>query len=246
MAAKNARKRGQLHLGTSGFAYPAWKPGFYPAKLPARSMLAYYATQFSSVEINYTFRTLPSDKTLAAWRDATPEDFVFALKAPMRITHILRLAKAGGAVAQFLRTVAPLGPRTGPILFQCPPNLAFDEARVVAFVKTLPRGLRFAFEFRHPSWTAARDLLESTGAGWCVAETDEETAADDAIDRGPFAYLRLRKSRYAPRELRRWADRIAGALRDGRDVYGYFMHEDTGNGPRYARRLAKLIGDASA
>ncbi len=245
MTPKRGQERGRLFVGTSGFAYPAWKPGFYPAELPAKSMLAYYATQFPSVEINYTFRSLPSEKTLAAWRDATPPDFVFALKAPMRITHILRLAGAADAVAQFLATLAPLGPRTGPILFQCPPNLAFDEARVAAFVGTLPRGLWFAFEFRHPSWTAARAMLEKAGAGWCVAETDEDAAADDSIASGPFVYLRLRKTKYAPRELKRWADRIAAALSDGRDVHCYFMHEDTGNGPRYAKKLAALVAASS-
>src|SRR5437762_14037610 len=116
---------GRLHVGTSGFAYQEWKGPFYPKALPQRRMLAYYAERFDSVEINYSFRRRPSELALAAWREATPEGFVFALKAHQRITHWLRLASAEEAVGAFLDEALGLGDRLGPILFQCPPTLQY-------------------------------------------------------------------------------------------------------------------------
>src|SRR5437763_9048177 len=112
---------GTLHLGTSGFAYPEWKGVFYPEDSKPRDMLPYYASRFRSVEINYTFRRQPSEKTLDTWREHTPEGFSFALKANQRITHTLRLRDADDSVSFFLDRVGRLGDRLGPILFQCPP-----------------------------------------------------------------------------------------------------------------------------
>src|SRR5215472_6813233 len=119
-----------LYAGTSGFAYTAWKPAFYPAKLPSNQFLKHYATRLNCVEINYTFRRLPSAGTLAAWVQATAPGFVFAVKANMRITHILRLKNAGEATELFFRMIDPLrtSRRLGPVLFQLPPNLKCDVA----------------------------------------------------------------------------------------------------------------------
>src|SRR5713226_3056549 len=118
-----------LYAGTSGFAYPAWKPGFYPAKMPSNQFLKHYAGRLNCVEINYTFRRLPSASTLANWVEATGSGFVFAVKAHMRITHILRLKNAEAATELFLKMIDPLrsARRLGPILFQTPPNLRGDE-----------------------------------------------------------------------------------------------------------------------
>ena len=107
-----------LFAGTSGFAYSTWKPGFYPAKLPAKGFLKHYAERLNSVEINYTFRRLPARATLASWVEATPAGFVFAVKANQRITHILRLKNAGEATEVFFRAIDPLrsARRLGPVL----------------------------------------------------------------------------------------------------------------------------------
>jgi uncharacterized protein YecE (DUF72 family) len=241
LVATAARPRGALFLGTSGFSYDEWKGAFYPASVKAKDRLAFYATRFTSTEINYTFRRTPSEKTLAAWRAATPDGFVFAVKAHMRITHVLRLVDAGDAAVRFLDALAPLGPRLGPILFQCPPNLAFDATRLSAFLAALPTGRRYVFEFRHASWDAAKPLLAARGAAWCVAETDDDPAPSDALSSGPFHYLRLRKTTYAPAALRRWAERVAAALVESRDVHCYFKHEDEAKGPKYATSLAKMV-----
>src|ERR1035438_5739483 len=143
-----------LFAGTSGFAYPAWKPAFYPAKLPAKGFLAYYSERLNCVEINYTFRRLPAASTLEAWVGATRSGFVFAVKANMRITHILRLKNAEQATDIFLKAIDPLrtSRRLGPVLFQLPPNMKCDAAVLRDYLALLPNGMRYAFEFRHESW----------------------------------------------------------------------------------------------
>src|SRR6266540_5630090 len=164
---------GTLYLGTSGYAYAEWKGVFYPDELKSREMLSYFASRFRSVEINYTFRRHPSEKTLAQWREQTPEEFAFTLKAHQNITHRHRLADAAEPVAFFLERAALLGDRLGTILFQCPPSLRFDRDRLLAFLDVLPGGGRYAMEFRHPSWEEARPVLVERGVAWCMAETDE-------------------------------------------------------------------------
>src|SRR5690242_14981906 len=146
----------KLYAGTSGFAYTSWKPAFYPAKLPSSGFLKHYATRLNCVEINYTFRRLPSPSTLAAWVEATPAGFVFAVKANMRITHILRLKNANQATELFFKMIDPLrtSRRLGPVLFQLPPALKCDVALLTDYLALLPEGMRYAFEFRHPSWLA--------------------------------------------------------------------------------------------
>jgi len=230
---------GSLYLGTSGFAYDEWKGSFYPEGLRSRDMLSFYASRFPSVEINYTFRRNPAEKTLHSWREQTPERFVFTLKANQRITHTLRLDDADEAVSFFLERARRLGDRLGPILFQCPPSLRYDRALIERFLGGLPPMLA-AMEFRHPSWEEARDLLTDQGVAWCVAETDEKAPAGPPWE--PFGYLRLRKTTYTNEELTAWADLIGPALADGRDVYCYFKHEEHGDAPAFAARLGELLG----
>src|SRR5208283_3109742 len=143
-----------LFVGTSGFAYPAWKPDFYPARLPANQFLKHYATRLNCVEINYTFRSLPAPATLASWVEATPPGFVFAVKANQRITHILRLKNAEQATEVFFRAIVPL---------------------LADYLALLPKDIRHAFEFRNTSWLAepVYDLLRQHGMALCVAESEK-------------------------------------------------------------------------
>ena len=145
----------RLYSGTSGFAYPSWKPEFYPEKLPSKKFLSYYSERLNAVEVNYTFRRLPSVSTLENWVNQTRAGFVFPLKAHMRITHIQRL-KPSEFTEVFFRAIEPLrtARRLGPVLFQLPPALKCDEALLADFLATLPRDIRCAFEFRHASWLA--------------------------------------------------------------------------------------------
>jgi uncharacterized protein YecE (DUF72 family) len=143
----------RLFSGTSGFAYASWKPDFYPAKLPQKDFLRHYASRLNAVEINYTFRRLPSAATLESWVDATPDHFRFTVKAHQRITHIQRL-KPSEFTDVFFRAIDPLraSGRLGAVLFQLPPNLKCDSALLESFVSTLPEDISCAFEFRNTSW----------------------------------------------------------------------------------------------
>jgi uncharacterized protein YecE (DUF72 family) len=228
---------GSVYVGTSGFDYPEWKGSFYPSTLKRREMLPFYAERFRSVEINYTFRREPTADVLRAWRAATREGFLFALKAHQRITHWQRLSAADHAVDRFLALARTLEDRLGPILFQLPPNLTADRDLLRRFLDRLPDDLRVAFEFRHPSWRAAAPLLAERGVAWCLAETDAQPFRDTALPPGPYVYLRLRRTTYGRADLTAWAERIREASSAGRDVFCYFKHEEAGAGAEFAGAL---------
>jgi len=238
---------GTLHLGTSGFAYDEWAHGvFYPEGLKQKERLTYYSSQLSSVEINYTFRRFPLEKTLATWREQAAEGFTFTLKANQRITHFKRLADTDEDVRDFLKAGQGLGDKLGCVLFQCPPSLLYDRALIESFVGYLPPGPpRFAMEFRHPSWVEARELLLDQGVAWCVAETDDRDPKPEDLSWEPVGYLRLRKTEYTDEELTTWAERIGPALGAGADVFCYFKHEDEGASPKMAKRLEAIAGSHS-
>jgi uncharacterized protein YecE (DUF72 family) len=229
-----------LFAGTSGFAYPTWKPNFYPPKLPAKDFLKHYATRLNAVEINYTFRQLPKATTLENWINATPEGFSFACKAHQRITHILRLRESEFTEV-FFKAIDPLRAtrRLGPVLFQLAPNLKADLPMLTAFVEKLPRDIRCAFEFRNKSWLMDEvyRLFEKHGIALCLAESDK-FEVPEVVTAG-FVYVRLRKEDYSLEERVEVAERVRGMLAGGRDVYVFFKHEDTPAGAVYAEELLK-------
>jgi len=231
-----------LFSGTSGFAYPSWKPDFYPPKLAAKDFLKYYATRLNSVEVNYTFRQLPKATTLENWVAATPDGFSFALKAHQRITHFNRLAQTEFNEL-FFRAIDPLraARRLGPVLFQLPPNFKSDVPLLTAFLAKLPEDIRCAFEFRNASWLTddVYRLLEKHRVALCLAES-ERFEVPEVVTAG-FVYVRLRKEEYTPEERAEIADRVKRLLSDGRDVYCFFKHEDTPAGAVYAEELACTI-----
>jgi len=233
----------QLYTGTSGFAYPNWKPRFYPADLPEKKFLEHYASRLRSVEINYTFRRLPAAGTLENWVKATPAGFRFACKANQRITHIQRLKDVSSAVELFLRSIDPLrsARRLGPILFQLPPNLKFDMALLGDFLKLLPADLRFTIEFRHPSWLvdSVYDALKKQNISLCVVESERLEIPE--VITADFVYYRLRKSEYSEEERKAIAERAGELLAQAKDLYLYFKHEETPEGALYAEELAARL-----
>ena len=230
-----------LFVGTSGFAYPAWKPGFYPAKLPANQFLRHYAERLNCVEINYTFRRLPAATTLAAWVEATPAGFVFAVKANMRITHILRLRNAEQATEVFLKAIDPLrtSRRLGPVLFQLPPQMKCDVGLLRSYLGLLPTGMRYAFEFRHASWLVDEvyDELRRNNVSLCVAESEKLEVPE--VITADFVYYRLRKPEYTEEDVDALAARARELLATGRDLYLMFKHEETPAGALNAELLLK-------
>jgi uncharacterized protein YecE (DUF72 family) len=230
-----------LYAGTSGFAYPAWKPGFYPAKTPANQFLKHYAARLNCVEINYTFRRLPSASTLQNWVEQTPAGFVFAVKANMRITHIQRLRNASDATELFLKMIDPLrsSRRLGPILFQLPPAVKCDVALLRDYLALLPKDLRYAFEFRHASWLtdAVYDALRERNVSLCVAESERLEVPE--VITADFVYYRLRKPEYTPEDVASFAARSRELLATGRDLYLMFKHEESPEGALNAEMLLK-------
>jgi uncharacterized protein YecE (DUF72 family) len=217
--------------GTSGWAYPSWKPDFYPPKLASAKFLSHYATRLNTVEVNYTFRRFPTEKLLRGWIDATPGGFQFAIKAHQKITHIARLRDVADFTSDFVRSLQPLDEekKLGPVLFQLPPFLKCDVGLLNEFLATLPRSLRIAFEFRNVSWFSddVYAALRNANAALCNAESEKLETPD--VQTADFAYLRLRKEEYSVKERKALEERIA-KLGSAGDVYVYFKHEDTPEG----------------
>ena len=233
----------ELYAGTSGWAYPSWKPDFYPAKLAQAKFLQYYSTQLNAVEVNFTFRQLLKETTAQKWIEATPAGFRLSIKAHQVITHVKRLKGTEEFVPRFLSTIEAIAraEKLGPLLFQLPPNMKADAARFKEFLAILPRAVPSAFEFRHVSWFADEifDLLKSGNRALCVAETEERTTPD--VVTADFCYYRYRKPSYAPEERHAMIDRIGEHLGQGRNVFAYFKHEETPEGAMYAVELLKEV-----
>jgi uncharacterized protein YecE (DUF72 family) len=213
----------RLYVGTSGFSYASWKPGFYPADAKPRDFLRHYAERLPTVELNATFYRLPWEEQLAAWAEQTPPAFRFAVKMNRRITHHGRLE----LIPTFCERVRTLGERLGPILVQLPPSRPRDDGLLRLYLDSLDPELRFAFEFRHDSWEGA-DLGPHAFVGSVEGEA-------------PFRYLRLREPPYEEEVLAGWAERLRPLLENGIEVYAYFKHEDEPEAPAYAQRLLELL-----
>src|SRR5438552_2369276 len=200
----------QLYTGTSGWAYPSWKPAFYPAKLAAAKFLQHYAGRLNTVEVNYSFRHFVAEKTLANWIAATPEGFKFSFKAHQRITHIKRLKDAAEDARGFLSSLQSISDagKLGMVLFQLPPFLKCDTGLLQGFLDGLPRAGRFAFEFRHASWFAEEvfGILRHRSAAMCVAESEKLETPD--VTTADFCYYRLRKPEYSPEEREEIGERL--------------------------------------
>jgi uncharacterized protein YecE (DUF72 family) len=158
-----ARSQGEIRIGVSGWTYAPWRGVFYPKKLPQKQELAYASRQFRAIEINGTFYRLQRPEDFARWRDETPEDFVFAVKAPRYITHILRLRGFEAPLANFLASgLLRLGPKLGPILWQFPPSMKFDPEAFESFLAALPHDAEQTGEVarRRDDWLNGRDWVE--------------------------------------------------------------------------------------
>jgi uncharacterized protein YecE (DUF72 family) len=216
-----------LHVGTSGWAYPEWKPAFYPDGLQQSRFLAHYSSILSACEINATHYRLQPDDVVARWAAQTPEGFRFAAKAHRRLTHMRTLPPAGGGdafLARFLESLTPLGARLGAVLLQFPPTRERDDGALAAMLACLPPGLPVALEFRHESWLdpAVEERAAAAGGTICVGET--AGAVLPRLPEGPLAYVRLRADRYTPEARDGWRDLLEREAAD-RPVYAFAKHE---------------------
>jgi uncharacterized protein YecE (DUF72 family) len=228
-------------IGTSGYNYPEWKGSFYPADLSAAKMLPYYAERFSTVEINYTFYRMPTEKILANWAAQVPAGFRFTLKAPRRITHDAKLVGCEDLTGAFCRVAETLGPKLGALLFQLPPNQKKDLPRLEAFLDTLPPKAPAAFEFRHASWfdDSVFAALKQRNKALCVADSEKlSTPVEVTAD---YGYFRLRDEGYQSKDIENWGLKIAALQSRCKDIYVYFKHEEEGKGPAFAHELMKHL-----
>ncbi|HTW47519.1 MAG TPA: DUF72 domain-containing protein [Acidobacteriaceae bacterium] len=245
MKSPQAAAGGPVYVGCSGWAYSTWKPEFYPAGVPSKRFLEHYATRLNSVEVNYTFRSLPSAATVAAWLAQTGPGFRFSFKAPQRITHIRRLKACAAELQAFAEALSPVAQakRMGLVLFQLPPNMKADVERLTAFLdEAKTTRLRMAFEFRHPSWfeEATYRVLRRHKAALCVAESDELETPD--AETAPFACYRLRKSEYSAERLKAVAELLMKRAQGG-EVFAYFKHEDEPTGALRAASVLRMLGE---
>ena len=234
----------ELFVGTSGWAYPSWKPAFYPEKLAQTKFLTYYSGQLNTVEVNLTFRQLLKDTTAQKWIAQTPERFRFGIKAHQVITHIKRLKNTDDFVPRFFSTIEPLAQagKLGPVLFQLPPNMKAEPKLLEEFLRTLPKGVQIAFEFRHESWFADDIFacLKQHNRALCVAETEERVTPD--VLTADFVYYRYRKPEYSGEERQAMVRRMHDHMAAGHDVFAYFKHEETPQGAIYAVELLNEAG----
>lgn len=228
----------RLHVGTSGYSYAEWKGTFYPEGMPAAKMLAFYAARFETVEINATFYRMPQPSMFEKWMAQVPPAFLFALKAPQRITHQKKLTDVNDDVAYFYRVAATLGDRLGPLLFQLPPFARKDVPRLRDFLAMLPPGPRVAMEFRHASWCddEVYACLRERDAAICLSDTDEvEDPSSLVVPTASWGYLRLRRTEYRGTMLQEWRARIEA--QPWNEAFVFFKHEDEGKGPKFAREF---------
>ena len=255
----------QIRVGIGGWSYEPWRQTFYPKDLPQKRELHYASRHVSAIEINSTFYRLQTPSVFAKWRDDTPNDFLFSIKAPRYIMHRRALATAGEALERFLNSgIDELGSKLGPILWQLPPEKAFNPEDTEHFLRMLPgsvgtASLRHAVEVRHESFRCEQfiELARRCGIAIVHAHSHEYPAIADVT--GDFVYARLREcaasepTGYAPEALQTWASRAkrwakgkaAGDLplicepiaASKRDVFIYFINGAKERAPAAAMAL---------
>jgi uncharacterized protein YecE (DUF72 family) len=243
--------RGQIHVGCSGWVYKHWRGILYPEGLAQKRWFERYAEEFDTVEINASFYRLPLASTFEGWRNKAPLGFRYAVKVNRFITHMKKLLDCEDAVDQFIALARPLGDKLGPLLYQLPPSLKVDLARLEKFLERLPEDLNHVFEFRNKSWyeAATYELLERYGASFCVHDMPGSTSERIAV--GAAAYVRFHGGegkywgRYSDEGLLGWTDWIVDQARRGRSVWCYFNNDMHGHAIDDARTLKSMVRQMS-
>ena len=207
-----------MHVGTSGWSYPSWKPDFYPAGTESKDFLRFYAERFSTVELNTTGYRLPAEEQFRRWAEQTPPGFRFAPKLAGNRPRLL---------ADYAARVRTLGDRLGPTRVQL--ISARDDGMIELILGSLDPDMNVAFDLAHPSWDGIEPRLADAGA----------VRVNDLKHEAPFRYVRFRDPPYEEDELRRWADRLGHV---DEPVFAFFRHEDEPTAPRYAQQLLRLLG----
>ncbi len=235
-------------VGTSGWHYDSWRGPFFPAGLPIKNQLQYYASQFSTAELNGVFYRTPTPEAVNNWRVQTGKDFIFSWKASKFITHWKRLSENSVNSLELLENgLSLLGGKAGPILFQLPPNFQIDIDRLASFLKLLSKKRRYSFEFRHPSWYTARVLKMLSNENISLCLSDHHDAPAPWKRTADFVYVRGHgpggryKGHYGAERLREWAEHIKSWKKQAYDVYVYFDNDQKSAAPIDAAQLQLLL-----
>jgi uncharacterized protein YecE (DUF72 family) len=238
----------EIRIGTSGYHYRHWQGPFYPAGSSAPAMWNFYLRHFDTVELNNSFYRLPSESALDDWRNSTPSDFRFAMKASRFLTHNKKLKDPESALRKFLPRIMRLGAKLGPVLFQLPPRWKVNLERLQGLLEALPPSLRSVFEFRDPTWIQpeVHRLLEKFGSAFCVYELSGYRSPLSVT--ADFAYVRLHgpgsakyEGSYSPYRLRQWNHQIALWAEKLKAVYVYFDNDQAGFAARNALTLKRMV-----
>ncbi len=236
------RAAGVLRTGTSGFAYPAWAPAFYPAGTRGEALLPAYAARLAAVELSATYYRHPSAEQAAAWAARVPAAFRFAVKLLRSGTLRAYATDPVGTLSWLTPPLAGFGDRLGAALLRVPAGHARDDDRLARLLSAWPTGLPLALELQDPSWHVdeTHALLRATGTTLVVTDTDDAPNPPLTVT-GPLVYVRLRRTAYGTADLDDWAARLQPFLADGRDAYAFFRHDERGATPAYAETLARLL-----
>ena len=238
-----------IHIGTSGWHYDHWSGPFYPEDLSKDEFLSYYSKVFHTVEINNSFYHLPSEETFTKWRDTVPDGFIFSVKASRYITHMKKLKDPQEPVTNFMKRVDVLEDKLGPILFQLPPRWKVNPERLINFLKALPAGFRYTFEFRDSSWFDQRvmDALTDQGAAFCIYHLNRQLSPKEVT--ADFVYVRLHgpdgayQGQYDTSELSGWAGAFSTWARQSKEIYCYFDNDEKGYAAGDALKLDAMVED---
>jgi uncharacterized protein YecE (DUF72 family) len=237
-----------IYIGTSGWTYPHWQKAFFPKNLPSAERLHFYSEHFPSVEVNTTFYGTPKKSTVVAWKSAVPASFRFAIKASRYITHNQKLLRPRTSSNKLFRAIEPIADQVVAVLFQFPAWFGPNPKRLQGFLKKMPSGYRYTFEFRHPAWFCEEvyDILRSAGAALCLWELKGELSP--MILTADFVYVRLHgphahayQGSYPDEVLRKWRREIVKWKQAKQEVLFYFDNDEKGYAPVNARRLIDLL-----
>jgi uncharacterized protein YecE (DUF72 family) len=235
-----------LFVGTSGWQYRDWRDSFYPREVAQSGWLRHFAERFATVEVNNSFYRLPERATFEHWREATPGDFLFAVKMSRYLTHVRRLRDPEEPVRRFFERAEGLGDKLGPVLLQLPPTLQADLGRLGDTLDRFPSGVRVAVEPRDDSWfdDGLRALLEDRGAALCLADSPRRRTP--VWRTAGWGFVRFHEGQgtprpcYGERPLATWAERIAALWDAEADVFCYFNNDARACAVRDAVRFAEL------
>ena len=243
-----------LHLGTIGWSYNFWKGNFYPQKTLSKDFLAYYASQFDTVEVDNTFYRIPNEQAVAKWKNQTSGSFLFSFKFPRVITHVKMLKNCEQETAIFLQRTALLRNQIGALLLQFPPNFGVDRFSDLAdFLQRLPRDRRYVVEVRDEGWLKSDfySLLRANGVALAWVDSPKMSQNNEVL--ADFLYVRWEGDRAKVKGtlgkieadtsegLRAWTEKLAPFLNKAVKIFGYFGKYYSGYPPSDVAALSKML-----